>query len=63
MGGKKSTLGATAIINPETNKLAVLNTEIKEISLKYCKETLANNDSDEALKKRLKLKRKLWKIC
>ena len=34
---------ATAVITPTTGKLAVTKNEIKEASLKYCVETLANN--------------------
>ena len=36
-------MDASAIINPNTGKLAVSKREIKEISLQYCKETFAYN--------------------
>ena len=44
MGGKKGAMEATAIINPTTNKLAVSRNEIKQATLQYCVDTLANNE-------------------
>ena len=44
LGGKKGAMEATAIINPETGKLAVSKREIKQASLTYCINTLANNE-------------------
>ena len=43
LGGKKGAMESTAIINPDTGKLALSKTEIKQASLKYCIATLANN--------------------
>ena len=43
----KAVLEATAIVNPYTNKLAVTKGEIKSVSLKYCVDTLANNEPEE----------------
>ena len=48
LGGKKSELQASAIINPVTEKLVVSKNKIKEVTLNYCKETLTNNIPDEA---------------
>ena len=42
-GGKKNKPEATAIGNPKDNKLVVTKSEVKAVTLKYCKETLANN--------------------
>ena len=42
---------ATAIMNPKTKKLVVAKEKIKGVTLKYCKETLANNEPSEGLKK------------
>ena len=39
IGGKKATLEATAIMNPDTNKLVVSKHEIKRVTLNYCKKT------------------------
>ena len=46
LGDKKSII-STAIINPETNKMAVTVKEIKEVTLRYCTETLKNNKIDD----------------
>ena len=41
--GKKATNQATAIVDPSTGKLIVTKDKIKEVTLKYCKDTLENN--------------------
>ena len=46
IGEKKSTMEATAIKHPITNKLLVSRKEIKEATLDYCQRTLANNVPD-----------------
>ena len=38
---------ATAIMNPYTNRLVVSKKTIKEVTLRYCKETLKNNEPSE----------------
>ena len=45
IGNSKKPAPPSAIMNPITNKLAVNKKEIKEVSLNYCKETLANNET------------------
>ena len=47
IGGKKTQIEATAIINPTTGKLAVSKSEIKKVSLEYTKETLKSNEIPE----------------
>jgi len=50
LGEKKSTMEATAIKHPITNKLLVSKTEIKEATLDYCQKTLANNVPEKDFK-------------
>ena len=59
IGGKKAAQEATAILNPTTCKLAVSKKEIKEVSLKYCIETLANNKPEEGFEEEIDRKKKL----
>ena len=47
-----------AIINPKTGKLAVTKKEILETTLKYCKETLENNDPEEDYKQLINEKKR-----
>ena len=61
IGGKKATLEKTAIINPNTGKMAVSKKEIKEVTLNYCKETLTNNEPAEGFKEEIEMKKKLVK--
>ena len=63
MGGGKN-IEATAIIDPVTGKLVVSKHRIKQVSLAYCKATLANNQPDkefreEILSKLIKVQTKL----
>ena len=51
MGGKKKRIEASAILNPITGKLVVSKKEIKDVSLKYCKDTLANNAPEKNYEK------------
>ena len=44
VGEKKTEQNATAIPDPKTGKLIVSRNKIKEVSLEYCKNTLANHD-------------------
>ena len=39
-GGKKATIEATAVVDPESGKLMVCREEIKKVSLQYCLDTL-----------------------
>jgi hypothetical protein len=48
-GGKKATMEATAITDPSTRKLVVSLKDIKEVTLKYCLETLKDNKPKEGL--------------
>ena len=59
VGGKKAIQENTAILNPKTGKLAVSKKEIKEVSLKNCMETLANNKPEEGFEEEVERKRKL----
>ena len=53
VGGKKAMMEATAIINPKTGKLAVTRADIKEVTLNYCKETLANNIPEKGFEEKI----------
>ena len=55
--GKKAILEATAITNPETNKLVVSKHEIKIVTLSYCKKTLVNNEPEEGFEDEMNDKR------
>ena len=57
IGGKKATMEATAIINPGTGKLSVSKEETVKATLKYCKETLQNNEPEDIYKKEVKMKK------
>ena len=48
---------ANAINDPKTGKLDVSNHKIKEISLNYCKDTLANNLPEIEFEKEIELKK------
>ena len=56
-GGEKGGKEATAIINPETNKVATTKKEIKDVTLKYCKETLKSNEPDDNFKSEIEEKK------
>ena len=45
LGGRKANIVSRAIVNPENGKMAVTQKEVKNVTLKYCIETLANNPS------------------
>ena len=59
--GKKAILEATAITNPETNKLVVSKHEIKMVTLNYCKKTLVNNEPEEGFEDEMNDKRNYLK--
>ena len=58
IGGKKGNMQATAIINPETGRLAVTKKEILQATLKYCKDTLKNNEPSTDFKEEIEKKKK-----
>jgi hypothetical protein len=62
MGGKRAAIDSTAVINPKTGKLVVSRKEIKEVSLNYCIETLANNKPEESVKEHIENKKKFLKV-
>ena len=53
IGEKKTQTLPTAIIDPETNKLVVNPNKIKEVTLKYCINTLTNNDPEDAFENQI----------
>lgn len=57
LGGERGMKEATAILNPETKKVATTKNEIKEVTLRYCKETLESNEPDEEFKTEIEAKR------
>ena len=48
-------------MNPKTKKLAVTKKEIKQVSLEYCMDTLANNKPEEGFEEGIERKMKLVK--
>jgi hypothetical protein len=56
VGGKKASLESTAIVDPVSGKLVVSRTRIREVSLKYCKNTLKNNVPHEEFKDHIQSK-------
>ena len=61
MGGKKAVMEATAVVNPESGRLAVSKEEVLKITLKYCKDTLAKNEPEEGFEDGIKRKKELVK--
>ena len=59
IGGKRAAQETTAIVNPKTGKLAVSKKEIRQVSLTYCKETLANNEPEDGFEDEINSKKKL----
>ena len=57
VGGKKGTQQATAIVDPNTGRLAVSKQEIKDVTLKYCKDTLKDNDVEDEFKEVIQRKK------
>jgi hypothetical protein len=57
IGGKKLETKANAIEDPITEKLVVSRNKIKEVALKYCKDTLTNNVPDKAYKEEIHAKK------
>ena len=57
IGDKKTKILPTAIIDPETNKLVVNAHRIKEVTLKYCIDTLRNNEPEDAFKNEINNKK------
>ena len=61
IGAKKGEMEATAIVNPATNKLVVSRSEVKEVTLKYCVDTLKNYEPEEAFVEHIEKKKELVK--
>ena len=57
VGGKKAAQENTAILNPKTGKLAVSKKEIRQVTLTYCKEALANNEPEEGFEDEINRKK------
>ena len=55
-GKKKAAPDAQAMKDPETGELVVSNSKIKEVTLKYCLNTLKNNEPEEEVKELIQLK-------
>ena len=49
---------ASAMINPLNGDLTVSKGEMKAIALKYCKDTLANNEPEEEFKELIETKKR-----
>ena len=58
VGGNKKNMLPNAIRNPDTGKLEVRKKRIKEVTLKYCIDLLANNIPEEQFKDALEKKKK-----
>ena len=50
-GGKKDSIEATAVVDPESGKLMVSREEIKKVSLKYCLDTLKDIEPTEGFER------------
>ena len=57
LGGKKTDVEATAIINPKTGNLALSKGEIKKVSLQYTKEPLMSNPIEEGVAEEIEQKK------
>jgi hypothetical protein len=57
VNGKKAPIEATAIVHPKTGKLVVEREEIKNVTLKYCKDTLKSNEPEEGYEDEIRKKR------
>ena len=58
-GPKKPAKEAHAITDPENGNLVVFNSEIKKVTLNYCKKVLENIEPEEEMKKLVEMKEKL----
>ena len=58
MGKRKENTRPNAILNPENGKLVVSNQNIKTVTLKYCQETLQNNEPHKQYIEEIKMKTK-----
>ena len=61
-GGKKAPMQPSAIQNPETGRLVVTRTQIKSVTLKYCKETLSNNPPKPGFERHADIQEELQKL-
>ena len=58
LGKRKENTRPNAILNPENGKLVVSNQNIKTVTLKYCQETLQNNEPHKQYFEEIKMKTK-----
>ena len=58
VGKTKNKNENSAVINPETGKLAVTRSEIKAVALRHCKETLQNNEPEVGFIEHIEKKKK-----
>ena len=56
LGGKDKNMVSKAITNPKNGKMTLNKKEIKEVTLKYCMETLSNNKPDPGYEDEIKKK-------
>ena len=61
-GSKKTKNEAHAVLDFRTKELVVSNSEIKRVTLDYCKEVLKNNEPEEDFKELVEYKEKVHKI-
>ena len=59
LGKKKTNTQPNAILNPESGILVVSKNEIKAVTLKYCKDTLENNQPHPKYQKEILMKKKV----
>ena len=57
IGGKKKSMLPSAIFDPKTKKLLVNKDEIKEVTLKYCMDTLTSNTPEASFENSIKEKK------
>ena len=61
-GKKKAAPDAQAMKDPETGELVMSNSKIKEVTLKYCLNTLKNNEPEEEVKELIQLKEEVYAL-
>ena len=58
IGGKKKNMLPSAIFDPKTKKLLLNKDEIKEVTLKYCMDTLTSNTPEASFENSIKEKKR-----
>ena len=61
-GPKKTTNEAHAVRDPKTGDLVVSNSEIKKVTLEYCKSVLENNEPENDMKELVEMKERIHQI-